>query len=154
MCLQGLFPHLLDTTRGQITIGAITPIRRAALAAVGKKARVSRVAITVMNMTLASGGRPAIYNTASATYFTSNVGSGFIVRSACNVPLEIPPVKEVSALPMSIWPQAISYARPSSAIVFVSPEIACLDAAYAAIRGRGTEAAIEPLLMILPPRGC
>jgi hypothetical protein len=32
-----------DTTRGQITIGEIPPIRRAALAAVGKKARVALV---------------------------------------------------------------------------------------------------------------
>ena len=34
----------LDTTRGQITIGEIPPIRRAALAAQGKKARVALVA--------------------------------------------------------------------------------------------------------------
>ncbi len=33
----------LDDTRGQITIGEIPPIRRAALAAVGKKARVALV---------------------------------------------------------------------------------------------------------------
>jgi hypothetical protein len=33
-----------DTTRGQITIGEIPPIRRAALAAVGKKARVALLA--------------------------------------------------------------------------------------------------------------
>jgi hypothetical protein len=34
----------LDKTRGQITIGEIPPIRRAALAAQGKKARVALVA--------------------------------------------------------------------------------------------------------------
>jgi hypothetical protein len=34
----------LDSTRGQITIGEIPPIRRAALAAQGKKARVALVA--------------------------------------------------------------------------------------------------------------
>jgi hypothetical protein len=34
----------LDNTRGQITIGEIPPIRRAVLAAVGKKARVALVA--------------------------------------------------------------------------------------------------------------
>jgi hypothetical protein len=34
----------LENTRGQITIGEIPPIRRAALAAVGKKARVALVA--------------------------------------------------------------------------------------------------------------
>jgi hypothetical protein len=33
----------LDNTRGQITIGEIPPLRRAALAAVGKKARVALV---------------------------------------------------------------------------------------------------------------
>jgi hypothetical protein len=33
----------LNDTRGQITIGEIPPIRRAALAAVGKKARVALV---------------------------------------------------------------------------------------------------------------
>ena len=33
----------LDDTRGQITIGEIPPIRRAALAAVGKQARVALV---------------------------------------------------------------------------------------------------------------
>jgi hypothetical protein len=34
----------LDNTRGQITIGEIPPIRRAVLAAVGKKARVALLA--------------------------------------------------------------------------------------------------------------
>jgi hypothetical protein len=40
------FKHIqafLDNSRGQITIGEIPPIRRAALAAVGKKARVALV---------------------------------------------------------------------------------------------------------------
>lgn len=40
------FDHLqafLDGTRGQVTIGEIPPIRRAALAAVGKKVRVALV---------------------------------------------------------------------------------------------------------------
>ena len=43
---DGSFAHIqafFDTTRGQITIGEIPPIRRAALAAVGKKARVALV---------------------------------------------------------------------------------------------------------------
>lgn len=38
------FEHIqsfLDTTRGQLTLGEIPPIRRAALAAVGKKVRVA-----------------------------------------------------------------------------------------------------------------
>jgi hypothetical protein len=42
----GGFEHIqafVDTTRGQITIGEIPPIRRAALAAVGKTARVALV---------------------------------------------------------------------------------------------------------------
>src|SRR5450755_5073143 len=40
----GGFEHIqafFDTTRGQLTIGEIPPIRRAALAAVGKKVRVA-----------------------------------------------------------------------------------------------------------------
>ncbi len=43
---DGGFEHIqafFDTTRGQITIGEIPPIRRAALAAVGKNARVALV---------------------------------------------------------------------------------------------------------------
>ena len=37
----------------------------------------------------------------------------------------------VAALPMSIWPQAMPYARPSSAVALVSPVIACFVAVYA-----------------------
>ena len=43
---DGRFEHIqafFDKTRGQITIGEIPPIRRAALAAVGKNARVALV---------------------------------------------------------------------------------------------------------------
>lgn len=39
----GHIQAFLDDTRGQITIGEIPPIHRAALAAVGKKARVALV---------------------------------------------------------------------------------------------------------------
>ncbi len=39
----GNLQAFLDNTRGQITIGEIPPIRRAALAAQGKKARVALV---------------------------------------------------------------------------------------------------------------
>ena len=39
----GNIQAFLDNTRGQITIGEIPPIRRAALAAQGKKARVALV---------------------------------------------------------------------------------------------------------------
>jgi hypothetical protein len=40
----------LDNTRGQITIGEIPPIRRAALAAQGKKALVARDSETVAEL--------------------------------------------------------------------------------------------------------
>ena len=42
-CLNNI-QSFLDNTKGQITIGEIPPIRRAALAAQGKKARVALVA--------------------------------------------------------------------------------------------------------------
>ena len=67
--------------------------------------------------------------------------------------LVIARVISVAALPMSIWPQAMSYARPSSDVDVVSPVIACFVAAYGAELGRGTEDESEPLLMIRPPRG-
>src|SRR5690349_19158748 len=47
----------------------------------------------------------------------------------------------------------MSYGRPSSAVAFVSPVIACLVAVYAIERGRGAYAETEPLLMMRPPRG-
>ena len=62
-------------------------------------------------------------------------------------------VISVAALPMSICPQAMSYARPSRDVDRVSPVIACFVAVYGAESGRGTLAEIEPLLMIRPPRG-
>ena len=34
--------------------------------------------------------------------------------------------ERVAALPMSIWPQAMSYLRPSSAMLLVNPVTACL----------------------------
>src|SRR6478609_8007525 len=48
----------------------------------------------------------------------------------------------------------MSNARPSSADDFVSPVMACFVAVYGAELGRGVCAEIDPLLMILPPRGC
>ena len=42
----------------------------------------------------------------------------------------------VAALPMSIWPHAMLYGRPSSEIDLVSPVIACFDAVYATLAGR------------------
>src|ERR1700693_3442728 len=62
-------------------------------------------------------------------------------------------VRSVSALPMSICPQAISHLRQSSAVDLVSPVTACLVAVYGAEYGRGDCAEIEPLLMMRPPRG-
>jgi hypothetical protein len=59
----------------------------------------------------------------------------------------------VIALPMSIWPQAISYFRPSSAVALVRPVMACFVEVYGEELGRGACAEIEPLLMIRPPRG-
>ena len=52
-----------------------------------------------------------------------------MLPSACGTPLwPCRPVISVAALPMSIWPQAMSYGRPSSASDLVSPVIACLVA--------------------------
>lgn len=51
---------------------------------------------------------------------------------------------------MSIWVTEMSNLRPSMALDLVSPDTACLEHAYAAELGRGTCAASEPLLMILP----
>src|SRR5262245_3282670 len=111
------------------------------------------VAITVRNSTFASSGRLAIYTTARAQHSTSIVGSGTSDPSACRTPSFIRAGISVPALPMSICPQAISYLRPSSAVDFVSPVIACLVAVYGAEFGRGAYAEIDPLLIILPPRG-
>src|ERR1022692_2661531 len=111
------------------------------------------VAITVINCTLASSGRFAIYRTASATCRTSITGSGFRDPSACGTPDAMRAVMSVAALPMSICPQAISYLRPSSEMHLVSPVMACLVAVYGAELGPGTWAEIEPLLTIRPPRG-
>lgn len=41
------------------------------------------------------------------------------------------------------------YARPSSAVDFVRPEMACLDSVYGAESGLGAYAETEPLLMML-----
>src|SRR5207245_7170273 len=60
----------------------------------------------------------------------------------------------VAAFPMSIWPQAMSYLRPSSDVDLVKPVIACFVAVYGAEFGLGAWADMEPLLTIRPPRGC
>src|SRR5689334_19557512 len=81
------------------------------------------------------------------------VGSGAMVPLACGTPDFIFSVSGVAAFPMSIWPQAMSYLRPSSDVDRVRPVIACFVAVYGAEFGRGTYAEIDPLLMIRPPRG-
>jgi len=86
------------------------------------------VAITVMNWTLASSGRLAIYTTASATCWTFIRGSTIVVPFACGTPCVIRSVISVAAFPISICPQAISKFRQSSEMLFVSPVIACLVA--------------------------
>src|SRR3990172_7365035 len=74
------------------------------------------VAMTVMNCMLASSGRLAMYTTDRATFMTSIVGSTSTDPLACSTPLLILAVSSVAAFPMSIWPQAMSYFRPSSEV--------------------------------------
>src|SRR5712671_2853197 len=81
-------------------------------------------------------------------------GSTVIEPSAWGTPLVMRWVISVAALPMSIWPQAMSYLRPSSDVDLVKPVIACFVAVYGAEFGLGEWADIEPLLTIRPPRGC
>ena len=63
-----------------------------------------------------------------ATCSTSNVGSTFIEPSAWAVPDGIRAVMSVAALPMSIWPHAMLYLRPSSEVELVRPVTVCLVA--------------------------
>src|SRR5260370_1196673 len=81
------------------------------------------------------------------------VGPTAMVRLAWGTPFFIFSAISVAAFPMSIWPQAMSYFRPSSAVDLVRPRIACFVDVYGAEFGRGTWAEIEPLLMMRPPRG-
>src|SRR5689334_14708889 len=90
---------------------------------------------------------------ALATCWTSISGSGAIVPLACGTPFAMRAAIGVSALPMSIWLQAMSYLRPSSDVDFVRPVIACFVDVYGAELGRGACAEIEPLLMMRPPIG-
>jgi hypothetical protein len=66
--------------------------------------------------------------TARATSLTSSLGSDRNEPSACSVPAVQPHVISALALPMSIWPQAMWYFRPSSEVDFLRPVIACLVA--------------------------
>ena len=72
---------------------------------------------------------------------------------ACGTPTVIGAAISVSALPISICPQAMLNGRPSSASVLVSPVMACLVAVYGTEPGRGACADTEPLLMMRPPCG-
>src|SRR4029079_14486976 len=81
------------------------------------------------------------------------IGSGRRVAAGCVPPSAMRAVMGDSALPMSIWPQVIPKARPSRAIDFVRPVMACLVAVYGAELGRGVCAEMEPLLMMRPPEG-
>ncbi len=80
----------------------------------------------VMNCTLVSSGSLAMATTALATWETSKRGSGATVPLAWGTPWDMRAASGVSALPMSICPQAMSYRRPSSDVDLVSPVIACL----------------------------
>ena len=82
----------------------------------------------VMVCTFTSSGSAAICTTAAATCVTSIVGSGIRWPSACGTPPDIRAVMLEAALPMSICPQAMSNARPSSDSDLVSPVIACFEA--------------------------
>ena len=86
------------------------------------------VAITVVNRMLAEGGRRAIVSRVSTTACRSMRGSGFTLPSACGTPFTMRAVISLAALPMSIWPTAMSKGRPSSAAVRVRPLTACLVA--------------------------
>src|SRR5687767_4090940 len=86
------------------------------------------VAMMVMNWTLVSSGKFAICSTAWPTWATSMRASTMTVPFACCTPLVMRSVISVAALPMSIWPQAMSCWRPSSEIDLVRPVTACLVA--------------------------
>ena len=85
-------------------------------------------AITVINKTFASSGRFAMCTIVSATWRTFIRGSTMIEPFACNTPSVMRSVISVAALPISIWPQTISYLRPSSESDLVRPVIACFVA--------------------------
>ena len=86
------------------------------------------VAITVTNCMFASSGMLAIVTMVFPTCATSMVGSTSTDPFACLTPFCIRWVMGVAALPMSIWPQAMSWGRPSSEVARVSPVIACFVA--------------------------
>src|SRR6266446_6751895 len=78
-------------------------------------------AMIVTNGMLASSGRFARWTTASATSFAGIRGSTIVVPLACIAPVAIRADISVVAFPMSIWPQAMLNARPSSTSDLVNP---------------------------------
>ena len=75
-----------------------------------------------------SSGRPAIVMKVATTLSIAMRGSGLMLPSACGTPPTIFSVMSEATLPMSIWPTAMSYLRPSSDAVLVMPVMACLVA--------------------------
>ena len=63
----------------------------------------------------------------AAVFVHGMTGSIFSCPSACGTPRVIFSAMSVSALPMSIWPQAMLNRRPSSDSVRVRPVTACFD---------------------------
>ena len=80
----------------------------------------------VMNWTFEASGSSAMCSTASPTCATSISGSIAISPLAWGTPVAIFAAISVAALPMSIWPHAMSYLRPSSDAALVRPVTACL----------------------------
>ena len=72
-----------------------------------------------------------------ATCSTSIKGLIAIWPLACRTPSAISTAIAVTALPMSIWPHAMSYFRPSSEVDFVILVTACLVKVYGAEFGLG-----------------
>src|SRR5262245_48522129 len=81
------------------------------------------------------------------------VGSVAMDPLAWRTPRLILGVMSVAAFPISIWPHAMSYLRPSSVVGLVSPVMACLAAVSGDELGRVACAEIEPLLIMRPPCG-
>ena len=72
------------------------------------------------------GGKRAMVMKVATTLSIAMRGSGFTLPSACGTPPIILAVMSEATLPMSIWPTAMSKARPSSEAAFVMPVMACL----------------------------
>ena len=87
------------------------------------------VAITVIVATFASSGRLGhVHEPRAPPRRRPSAARAACCRRPGSTPRRHGSVISVAALPMSIWPQAMSYARPSSDVDLVSPVIACLVA--------------------------